>query len=51
MVPWLALLRETSNLHGKCEGLVATRFMTDPSPVLSMPAEVLIDRLFQAKRE
>jgi len=51
MVPWLALLREVSNLYGKCEGLVATRCMTDPRPALNMRTDVLIARLFQAKRE
>jgi glycosyltransferase involved in cell wall biosynthesis len=45
-VPTLWFLIESSNILGKLEGLVATRFMSDAQPVLNIEAEVLISRFF-----
>jgi len=50
-VPWLWLLIEGSNVRGKLEGLIATRFMTDAQPALDMAAETLIRRFFQGRKE
>ena len=50
-VPILWLLIESSNVRGKLEGLIATRFMTDAQPALDMTAETLIKRFFQNHKE
>jgi len=49
-IPWLWLLAESSNIRGKLEGLVATRFMTDIRPALSMKAELFIQRMFPSRK-
>lgn len=51
VVPKLWFLIESNNIRGKLEGLIATRFMTDPKLALDMEAAVLIDRLFQGRKE
>ncbi len=51
MAPGLWLLIESSNIRGKLEGLIATRFMTDVQPVLNLDAEVLIPRLYPNRKE
>lgn len=48
--PWLWFLAESSNIRGKLEGLVATRFMTDTRPALSMKAELFIQRMFPSRK-
>ena len=50
-VPRLWFLIESNNIRGKFEGLIATRFMTDAQPVLTMKADVLISRLFPSRQE
>jgi hypothetical protein len=45
-VPGLWLLIESSNIRGKIEGLVMTRFMTDAQPILEMDRATLIARLY-----
>lgn len=50
-VPALWFLIESSNILGKLEGLVATRFMSDVQPVLNIEAEVLISRFFPNRRQ
>jgi glycosyltransferase involved in cell wall biosynthesis len=50
-VPGLWMLIESSNIRGKLEGLVATRFMTDAQLALNTEAEVLIARLFPSQKE
>ena len=50
-VPILALLREGSNIVGKLEGLVATRFMTDGEHALHLEADRMIERLFSPRKE
>ncbi len=49
-IPWLWLLAESSNIRGKLEGLVATRFMTDTRPALSMKADMFIERMFPRQK-
>jgi glycosyltransferase involved in cell wall biosynthesis len=48
-VPQLWFLIESNNIRGKFEGLVATRFMSDAQPVLSMEAAILIPRFFPSR--
>lgn len=50
-VPLLALLRESNNIRGKLEGLVATRLMTDADPALNLEAGRMIGRLFPPRKE
>ena len=50
-VPGLWLLIESSNIRGKLEGLLTTRFMTDARPALNMKAETLIARFFPSCKE
>ncbi len=50
-VPILALLRESSNIRGKLEGLWATRFMADATPALEREAGQMIGRLFSPQKE
>jgi len=50
-VPFLAFLRESSNIRGKVEGLLATRLMIDASPALSLEAGRMIGRLFSPQKE
>lgn len=50
-VPLLALLRESSNIRGKIEGLVATRFMADADTALQLEAGRMIGRLFSSRKE
>lgn len=50
-VPLLAFLRESSNIRGKAEGLVATRLMTDAEPALNLEASRMIGRLFSPQKE
>lgn len=50
-VPILALLRESSNIVGKLEGLVATRFMADGKHALNLEADRMIGRLFSPRKE
>jgi glycosyltransferase involved in cell wall biosynthesis len=49
-VPRLWFWIESSNIRGKLEGLIETRFMTDAEPVLNMESEILIARLFQSRK-
>jgi glycosyltransferase involved in cell wall biosynthesis len=50
-VPQLWFLIESSNIRGKVEGLIATRFMTDARSALNIESEVLITRLFPSQKE
>jgi glycosyltransferase involved in cell wall biosynthesis len=50
-VPGLWLLVESSNVRGKLEALVATRFMRNAQPALSMDSQVLIRRLFPTHKD
>lgn len=49
-VPALWFLIESSNIWGKLEGLIATRFISDAQPALNMEAAVLIPRFFSAPK-
>ena len=51
LVPRLWLMIESNNILGKCEALLATRFMQDAQPVLNMDAGVLVGRFFQSRKE
>lgn len=51
MVPLLALLRESSNIYGKLEGLWATRFMSDAEQALALEPGRMIGRLFSSHKE
>ena len=50
-VPQLWFLIESSNIRGKLEGLIATRFMRDAQPALNMEAKVLITRFFPSCKD
>ena len=50
-VPGLCILIESSNIRGKLEGLVATRFMTDAQPALDMEPGKLVARFFPSRKE
>lgn len=50
-VPQLCFLIESSNIQGKLEALIATRFMRNAQPVLNMKAEVLITRFFPRRKD
>jgi hypothetical protein len=47
----LWLLVESSNIRGKLEALIATRFMTDAQPVINTDTRALIDRLYPSRNE
>ncbi len=49
--PKLWLLAESSNLQGKMEGLLATRFMTDAQHALGRDPQQLIGKFYQTKKE
>lgn len=49
--PKLWLLAESSNLRGKVEGLLATRFMTDAQHALGRDPQQLIGKFYQTKKE
>ena len=51
VVPRLWLLVESSNIRGKLEALIATRFMTDAQPVINTDTRALIDRLYPSRNE
>jgi glycosyltransferase involved in cell wall biosynthesis len=50
-VPQLWFLIESSNIRGKLEGLIATRFMRDAQPALNMEAKFLITRFFPSCKD
>lgn len=49
--PGLWFLIESSNVRGKLEALIATRFMRNAQPVLNMDAQVLIGRFFPSHKD
>ena len=48
--PWLWFLAESSNIQGKIEGLLATRFMTDATPALHIKPDIFIARMFPSRK-
>jgi len=49
--PGLWFLIESSNVRGKLEALIATRFMRNAQPVLNMDAQVLLGRFFPSHKD
>ncbi len=49
--PKLWLLAESSNLRGKIEAMLATRFMTDAQHALGQDTQQLIGQFYQTKKE
>lgn len=44
--PWLQFLIESNNIRGKISALALTRMMTDPTRILEMDRDALIDYLY-----
>ncbi len=51
LVPWLWLRIESSNLRGKVEGLLDTRFMTDASQVMNSGSQPVARHMIRRGRE
>jgi cellulose synthase/poly-beta-1,6-N-acetylglucosamine synthase-like glycosyltransferase len=49
--PGLWFLIESSNVRGKLEALIATRFMRDAQPALNIDAQALIGRFFPSHKD